>query len=248
MTTGAIAVERGCGRRQKGGIYAELGLSPYGRPVEDFLMDPPVDVEGLDIAAQGVTWIERDGAWHLIDWIGSSHYLNIADFVEEIRKYGLSRRLPQNIDFTRLTMDSRLITVHSRAIIEDESIRKQYRDPEDAPFTCLRNLEAHQKGIPETCASMWWEDVEGAEEIEKMATDGVTRLGRKCLMRTMPSFNYSPTKARPDIEWRSYRPGIFGSFPIGRLVVVNDPDAREEIQKAVLKAAKSSFEVELVDE
>lgn len=242
----AIPVERGCGRRQKGGIYAELGLSPFGgRPVEDFLMDPPVSVEGLDIAAQGVTWIERDGVWHLIDWVGANHYPNITDFVEEIRNFGLSRRLPSNIDFARLTLESRLIAVHARAIIENEAVRRGYRASYDAPFVCLRGIEGHEKGVPETCASMWWEDVEGAEEAEVVGSDCET----KEFVRTMPSFSYIPPKIRPeDIEGRVYRPGIFGSFPIGRLVVVNDPDDQDGTEAAKTKAGNSPFDVDLVEE
>jgi len=234
MTSGAIPVARGCGRRVKRGIYAELGLSPFGRPVEDFLMDPPVALpEGLELAPQGVTFIERDGVTHLIDWVGSTHYPNIADFVEEIRRFGLSRRLPQNIDFGRLSVASRLIFVHARAFIEDAGARQGYRAPDDAPFVCLRDIEAHQKGTEEMCASMWWEDVEGVNE------DGV---------REMPSFEYTPRRPRPEVEARTYRPGIFGSFPIGRLVVVNDPDDQEGTEKARSKAANSEFAVDLVDE
>lgn len=240
----AIPVERGCGRRMKRGIYAELGLSPFGRPVEDFLMDPPVSVEGLDIAAQGVTWIERDGVWHLIDWVGSNHYPNIADFVEEIRNFGLSRRLPSNIDFGRLGITSRLIAVHARAIIENEAVRRGYRASYDAPYVCLRGIEDHQKGVPETCASMWWEDVEGVKEVDIVTSDGEV----KGLVRTMPSFSYTPKKARPEVQGRIYRPAIFGSFPIGRLVVVNDPDAPEETGRVMLKASASVFDVDLVEE
>lgn len=40
MTTNAIPVRRGCGERKQGGIYGECGLSPFGRPLEDFLLDP----------------------------------------------------------------------------------------------------------------------------------------------------------------------------------------------------------------
>ncbi len=239
----AIPVERGCGRRMKRGIYAELGLSPFGRPVEDFLMDPPISVEGLDIAAQGVTWIERDGAWHLIDWVGSNYYPNIADFVEEIRNFGLSRRLPSNVDFGRLTVASRLIAVHARAIIENEAVRRGYRATYDAPFVCLRGIEGHEKGVPETCASMWWEDVEGTKEVDIVTSDGEIRA----FVRTMPSFSYTP-KARPEVQGRVYHPGIFGSFPIGRLVVVNDPEAQEETQKVIEKAQGSAFVVDLVEE
>ena len=34
----ADPVERGCGDREPGGVYCECGLSPRGRPLEEFLI------------------------------------------------------------------------------------------------------------------------------------------------------------------------------------------------------------------
>ncbi len=50
-----IADERGCGDREPGGVYAESGLSRYGRPIEHFLFDPPLPVpDGLDLVNKPV--------------------------------------------------------------------------------------------------------------------------------------------------------------------------------------------------
>ena len=43
----ADPVERGCGEREQGGVYAETGLSPYGTPLEYFLIDPGMGVRNL---------------------------------------------------------------------------------------------------------------------------------------------------------------------------------------------------------
>ena len=49
MQARAIPVERGCGRR-KTGLYVEVGVGPGGRPIHDFVCDPPVPIaEGLDL-------------------------------------------------------------------------------------------------------------------------------------------------------------------------------------------------------
>ena len=46
----AEPVERGCGEREPGGVYAECGLSPSGSPLERFLIDPPQPLaDGLDL-------------------------------------------------------------------------------------------------------------------------------------------------------------------------------------------------------
>lgn len=122
LVEGAIAVPRGCGpARDEGGIYAEVGLSPVGLPLSFFLVDPPIPVScaALGLTPVGVTLIEREGVTHVLDWVGSTHYPNVADFVEETLLFGLSRRLPQTLDFARLGPLSRIILVHGRAHIDN---------------------------------------------------------------------------------------------------------------------------------
>src|SRR4030095_13665604 len=53
--SGALAVRRGCGTRQAGGIYSECGLSRNGRPLEDFLFDPPTPLALDALQAMGIT-------------------------------------------------------------------------------------------------------------------------------------------------------------------------------------------------
>ncbi len=68
----ADPVERGCGEREQGGVYAECGLSPYGTPLEYFLIDPPRPLpEGLDIVNKPQLWEDpryRDHAPADLDW------------------------------------------------------------------------------------------------------------------------------------------------------------------------------------
>ena len=72
----ADPVPRGCGEREPGGVYAECGLSPRGRPLEEFLFDPPLPIpEGLDLINKPQLWhahtrlgrtgTRRGGATHL---------------------------------------------------------------------------------------------------------------------------------------------------------------------------------------
>lgn len=67
---------RGCGYRQPGGAYFAVPLAPGGRPVEEFLIDPPVVVEDaarLSLTSVGVAVFERDGVTHLVDIVGREH-------------------------------------------------------------------------------------------------------------------------------------------------------------------------------
>ncbi len=82
----AIPATRGCGKRKPGGCYAEVGMSPNGKPVEYFLCDPPVLLDGWKVSSVGVQLIEVNGVHHILDVVGQQHYPGVADFVEEVSR------------------------------------------------------------------------------------------------------------------------------------------------------------------
>lgn len=228
---GAIPGERGCGVRKADGIYAECGLSPFGRPVEAFLFDPPLPVpEGLSVNPLGVTFVQADqmvngrlvSTVHIVDWVGADHYPNVADFIEEVRVLGVSRRLSSSLDYSLLTKESRLLLVHSRAYIANHTEYQQVGP-------CPRNND-HADGSP--CCGLWWEDVRDGEPSGE---------GRE-VIRKLPSAAYralsTPDNVQPD-----YRPGFIASFPISRLVVVAGERTAEQLQK-IQKAALPTAVVE----
>lgn len=113
---------RECGPgRQEGHIYAECGFGPNGSPIEHFLIDHPIPVNPaqLGISTQGVTLIERQGVWHIVDFVGESHYPYPQDFIEEARAIGVSRKLPRTSDFAKLTPESTLILIHPKARLKN---------------------------------------------------------------------------------------------------------------------------------
>jgi len=113
--TPAAGGARQCGPgRQEGHIYAECGFSSQGAPIERFLIDHPqaVNPAQLGLNAQGVSLIERTGVWHIVDLIGAMHYPHPADFIEEARAIGISRKIPRTADFNKLTAQSTLILIH----------------------------------------------------------------------------------------------------------------------------------------
>ena len=145
---------------------------------------------------------------HVVDWIGASHYPNVADWIEETIRFGVSRRISRATSFERLTRESRLILIHPRAWLDNaaeyfaarEQARRDYAAREQArrdyaanalPW-CPKHLTDHVQAIPPTmCSSLWWEDIEG----------GVERPGKppRSVTRTMPSFSYHAWR-RPDGE------------------------------------------------
>ena len=152
VTSGA---RRGCGYRQPGGAYFAVPLGPGGRPIEEFLIDPPVVIDDparLGLASIGVTLIERDGVTHVIDIVGREHYPTVAAFIDEARRLGISRRAPRSVDFTRISRASRLLLAHGHADIANAG-----------EFPCEERCPCHVAGhlVPgfgDMCARLWWEE------------------------------------------------------------------------------------------
>jgi hypothetical protein len=220
------SIERGCGFRQPGGAYIETGLSSDGVPLTHFLCDPPLPIpDDLRLASVGVTTIERDGVTHVVDVVGGEHYPNVADFFEEVRSFGLSRRISKSFPFDKLTGESMIILAHSKAIVRNFADFKTWECPNENPD------HAPEVNTDTVCAGIWWEDIKGGTPTE----------GRE-IVRKMPSFSYSarstPTDVVPDYEC-----GFFLALPIGRLVVVNG-DGSDDVKKRIDMSRLPTAEVQ----
>jgi hypothetical protein len=151
VTSGA---RRGCGHRQPGGAYLAVPLGPYGKPLEAFLIDPPtlIDGEALGLSAVGVTMVERDGVTHVLDVVGREHYPTVAEFLDEARRLGVSRRIARTSDFSRITKESRLILLHQHADVANA--------PEfPAAGRCPCEVDEHlEDGFSGMCARLWWQE------------------------------------------------------------------------------------------
>lgn len=253
----AIGAPRGCGTRQKGGIYAELGLAVGGTPIEAFLHDPPHELDASAISKRGTNPIERGGTTHLLDWIGAEHYPNVGDFIEEVRRLGLSRRLPRSKSvLEKLTPGSRILTVHPRAIVANQ--HKGLRPPNKRagcriPYLCPSGVEEHRTASDRPCLWATYEAIEGGEEVDP-AVIGLLAHGAdfgftgedayRVVRRKMPAFSYMAMMSPEgfDPEWSA---GIFGSFPISRLVVVNGGNADEAM--GTIRESGTSLPVAAVD-
>jgi hypothetical protein len=248
-----MSVTRGCGQRVKSGVYAECPLSPYGNPLEDFLVDPPIPIiaDDLGVTPIGVKLVERKGVWHIMDWVGSTHYRNTSDYVEEVRRLGLSRRLSTTLDFKKLTSQSRILLMHSHAYIYNfDEYKKQEPSLEDlqglVPYPdCPKELEEHIRPEMKTmCARLWYQDVEGGEDIQNSTVKEAGRL--RCVTRKMPSFEYHALKAPEGVK-PDHRLAIFASFPITNLAVIKDPDGGTH-NRSMMLAEEARLPVKLLDE
>src|SRR5713101_7265371 len=151
----ADPVPRGCGDREPGGIYAESGLSPRGRPLEEFLIDPPLPIPaGLDLVNKPQTWqrmlpsgepaLDREGLpiYDLLIWVGQEHYPFVPDYLEETRRFGASRRLNPNLNLSLLSRSSRMILAHPLAI----NTAWQTQRP---PQSCKKEIPGHDAASDE---------------------------------------------------------------------------------------------------
>jgi len=149
----AVAVERGCGEREPGGIYAETGLSKDGTPLEAFLLDPPLPLpDGLDLPNKPQLWqrmtllgepaLDEQGQpiYDLLIWVGAEHYKYCPDYIEETRRFGASRKLNPNLALSLLSRESRMILAHPHAL----NILWQEQHP---PQECDKGIPGHD-GMP----------------------------------------------------------------------------------------------------
>lgn len=209
-------VIRGCSVRVEGGVYACCGV-PGERNIENFLLDPPHSVpEDLNIPARGVILFSNtgpEGTHHVIDRVGSNFYQNVADFVEEAARFGVSRRLELRPEqYAKLDSNSRLILIHERAIIEnyDEFYKK-------TTYSCPTGKHIPSPDLEQMCVGLWYEDLEYGVVQEAIDTQ------RDTIIRNMPSFNYIG-RTRPDgIEYK-YLQGMFMMVPIQRLEIIKSKD------------------------
>jgi len=216
--SGAVpGVQRGCGTREEGGVYFESGLSEDGHPLEHFLCDPPVPYQ-VD-STLGQTLIERDGTHHVVDWIGQSGYPYPADIVEEVRRYGLSRRVSKTFDFEKLTPDSCIILVHARAVASDPPEGARFEtdnyhgrlDTRCALFVSLGERKHIYNPESAPCTRFWYLDAEETRE-PRFRENGAT------------TFKVA-TSEDASFEMES---GIIASFPISRICTIESSDGSHE--------------------
>jgi len=237
---------RACGRRIRGGVYAETRLSEDGLPIEYFIVDPPtpVDLGQLGLAAVGVQLIEINGIHHIFDVVGQEFYPYPADYVEETRRLGASRRLPANLDFSRLEPGSRLVLIHARAVIENFN---DYPQPPDVE--CPKGIYPHSLSpLKEMCAGLWWHDLPLSEttvDDSDQPNEAETSFRSGQVLRRIEGGTVYRSYPRPEGVVPSYRHGVFLSLPISNLAVIQGGEATEHNYEA---ACTSGLPVYLEEE
>lgn len=227
-------MKRACGSRKAGGVYAETKLSPHGQPIGFFIVDPPkaVDLDALGLTSVGVKLIEIEGIYHIFDVVGQEYYKYPADYIEETRRMGASRRLPSNLDFSKLQPGSKLVLIHAKAIIEN------YLEYPQPPQVVCPKSNHTQNPLPEMCAGLWWHDFEPKD-------GALDQFGAEFIRKLTEETQYS-AYLRPTGITSEYRPGIFLILPITNLAVIKGDD--EKTEENYQRACQSGLEVTLEEE
>lgn len=222
-------VERGCGTRVKGGVYAECGTSRNGVPLEHFLVDPPKPMN-VDHKV-GVELIRGpDDRYHLIDWVGSAHYPNVADFLEEGLRHGFSRRLPRKLDLTVLDRGSRLLIVHARGKRvgpRDTDHRVQRLKPDDMTRQSMMHRCAVFVKSDGADSSHWQADFQGSCSRDHWSLPATTGIadGEEIVARRMePHESIRESIVKGDGRILFYRQFVNIEYPVFPPAWLYDPE------------------------
>ena len=117
-TTSKLANGRGCGYREPGSSYLCTGKAIGGLPIEDFIMDPAIPLEEMELRwSRGYQIINNPitGINHVVICVSDDYYKAAWDFVEEGRVAGISRKVNDNFPFEKMTPGkSRMIFAHKK--------------------------------------------------------------------------------------------------------------------------------------
>ncbi len=222
---------RACGDRVAGGIYASVGLGAWGHPIECFIIDRPVAIpwREMGISELGVSVIDdpRTGISHIYDIVGRNYYPDVADFIEEARVLGVSRRLPPHLPWHKITRESRLILLHSRAVIgneDDYATVEPRRGERPCPNAvsidhCGRTtIQVHEgrpslNSYPPACARFWWQDLT-AENLRNQTGERVSR-------QVCETVRYEARERSIGVR-AQYSTGIILKLPLSAIEIIRD--------------------------
>lgn len=220
--------KRLCGAsRVAGGIYLTTKSGAGGKSIADFLIDPPIPLtwqeqEKLNLSPLGVNPREvehTDGtkSYTIFDWIGADHYPFWPDFYEEVRRYGLSRRMAVIKSILgAFQKNGTYILVHPHGHIIDPEAHINDHILRSNACPTRRHDQSVWLHMAETdnrhCQGLLWEAVDDDKDEEDPMVSPIT-VGNRLVHRAGADFKYkawkSPRGVRPE-----FAPAIVMSIPL----------------------------------
>lgn len=248
-------IERGCGRRQDGALYACSGTSSYGRPVEDFIVDPPLPwTLGPFRGVRPWSKINASGqeVHDMMLWVGAENYPFVPDFVEEGRMHGFCKRIPTGrldgeggavggpAQYGKVRpSESRMVLIHPKAIAESsylvhyESGLSIGRDVGcsacgSGANTMRTHLTEHVSGSP-SCTFATWDLSALADDTPKHGVD-LSDVAWAAIKT--PSVLYRVRRHEESDVPPTYAPGIFLALPVTHFEYVRQ-DGEKSVPESV---------------
>lgn len=194
-------MNRGCGKRKAGGVYICTKLSPHGVPLEEFIIDPPEAYEGEKFRVPIV--LEKNGTNHLLFWVGKEFYPFPSDFIEEVRRFGASKRVPVEFPIQKLSVGSLMFFIHSCATIKNHKVLP-------APPRCPKRLKGHLDNATYCLGHSY--------QVAPANYEGKRKIG-DTVYDVVPVTQHSPLE---------FAPGIFLRLPITDIDHVVHKDGRPD--------------------
>jgi len=259
----AIPEPRGCGDRKPNGVYAESGLSPFGQPIEHLLFDPPLPLPaGLDLVNKTLLWQRVDPQsgepeldpvtgrpiYDLLIHVGAEYYPYAPDYIEETRRLGASRKLNPNLDLSLLTLRSRMLLAHPKAIpvnwqdLTLPEVCKKHRLKHDmASYNLLHHdpTSDHEREGP--CIFKLWDLIPQKEASEVIEVQGERPL---CLCEIGSTlYEYRPTEE----VVAAWEVGFLLGLPLTGLALIQceDGSVNEQAKAKVVSGLEQNGEMAL---
>lgn len=254
MANLTLKTSRGCGsERKENALYVCCGLSPYGRPFNDFIEDPVVEWEfgwqrGSKVLPRGDT-----GIYDLYIFVGKEFYPSLWDFIVEGRNFGVSRHIINTTPFHLLTPGKSFMRfIHANAIpdfkanlsdtypnINFQSCKHKYNFvmPEDN-YELLAPAY-HLNDNPQTFCTYAMRELGGLMFHPERDVNKETEI----FTVNLPCGQYyNGYETGVDYTEKKMKPGIFLSLPITHFEVKNKIDP-----KVVEKVNKAGYELEVME-
>jgi hypothetical protein len=211
-------VVRGCGdSRVQGAVYIETGLSDDGLPLEAFICDPPIPYSAP--SSRGVHVKHHGDITYIIDEISFENYPYPSDFLEEVRRHGLSRKVSPDAIAGKLSENTFVMLVHRRGILKNAKRLAPYLDDDKLKSRCkifsFDHDEAHLQNPHIPCSRHTYSV---AAEDSHNTTRTFTRD---------TSYSVVPWKTQPRVK-PEFQSAVIAKLPVTFISVITADDGSHE--------------------
>jgi len=214
-------------------VYLCTGLSENGIPINAFLIDP---VKMMDVDCFRAPIVIPDTVdpelLHIAIWIGREHYASPIDYVEEVKRLGASRRIPENFDFSVLTPGkSRMMFIHPLAFTE-------LIHEADCPVEGFHPNEGHGETV--ACLGAHWRYAKSLGSIVADGPVGTVGSVGQCL--------YPLEQSQIEVDPKDFSPGIFFQLPVTHIEYQANDRSDRGPDSTAERAAAAGFQYAIIDD